>query len=175
MGDQGRIGLDWMPVDWHVPTTCPGTLSDARRATPGPVLPCCRPEFNSMWAAIWHIAQSTEKPPNIPDDLEPDTADFLDQTFRRSAPFFGDQSCLSKTGFLLAVARACAQTFTKFDADRGFKAKKPGCLRNEDGVGRHHMHVFSEYTANFHLARNIHRFFVQKKQQRPRHLLNFVF
>eukprot|EP00667_Euglena_gracilis_P011232 EG_transcript_11470 len=41
------------------------------------------PEFNSMWAAIWHIAQSTEKPPNIPDDLEPDTADFLDQTFRR--------------------------------------------------------------------------------------------
>eukprot|EP00667_Euglena_gracilis_P004722 EG_transcript_4750 len=44
------------------------------------------PEFDSMWQAIYHIANSTGPPPNIPKDIvdqHPDLRDFLDLCFQR--------------------------------------------------------------------------------------------
>eukprot|EP00668_Euglena_longa_P019587 GGOE01024366.1.p2 GENE.GGOE01024366.1~~GGOE01024366.1.p2 ORF type:complete len:514 (-),score=129.11 GGOE01024366.1:837-2378(-) len=43
------------------------------------------PEFHSMWAAIYHIANSDGPPDLVPKDLDPDLQDFLDQCFRRNA------------------------------------------------------------------------------------------
>jgi len=42
------------------------------------------PEFHSMWAAIYHIANSDGQPDLVPKDLEPDLQDFLDQCFQRN-------------------------------------------------------------------------------------------
>jgi serine/threonine protein kinase len=41
------------------------------------------PEFNSMWAAIYHIANTKEKPSQIPEDLDEHAKHFLDQCFER--------------------------------------------------------------------------------------------
>jgi len=44
------------------------------------------PEFDSMWQAIYHIANSTGPPPNIPKDIvdkHPDLRDLLDRCFER--------------------------------------------------------------------------------------------
>jgi len=43
------------------------------------------PEFNSMWTAIYHIANSTGLPSEIPKDLAPEIMDFLLKTFERDA------------------------------------------------------------------------------------------
>lgn len=42
------------------------------------------PEFNSMWAAIYHIANCKDKPSGIPEDLDDDTDSFLTQCFERN-------------------------------------------------------------------------------------------
>uniref|UniRef100_A0A7S4D2P5 Protein kinase domain-containing protein n=1 Tax=Eutreptiella gymnastica TaxID=73025 RepID=A0A7S4D2P5_9EUGL len=42
------------------------------------------PEFHSMWAAIYHIANSDGPPDGIPKDLEPDLQDLLDKCFERN-------------------------------------------------------------------------------------------
>eukprot|EP00759_Apiculatamorpha_spiralis_P006889 PhF_6_TR14120/c0_g1_i1/m.22565 len=41
------------------------------------------PEFNSMWTAIYHIANSTGLPSEIPKDLPAEVNDFLLKTFER--------------------------------------------------------------------------------------------
>eukprot|EP01010_Urceolus_cornutus_P000718 NODE_1230_length_1019_cov_240.205155_g944_i0.p1 GENE.NODE_1230_length_1019_cov_240.205155_g944_i0~~NODE_1230_length_1019_cov_240.205155_g944_i0.p1 ORF type:complete len:290 (-),score=73.62 NODE_1230_length_1019_cov_240.205155_g944_i0:120-989(-) len=41
------------------------------------------PEFASMWAAIYHIANSVGPPSGIPGDLEPSLRDLIDQCFER--------------------------------------------------------------------------------------------
>eukprot|EP01012_Entosiphon_sulcatum_P030961 TRINITY_DN3856_c0_g1_i1.p1 TRINITY_DN3856_c0_g1~~TRINITY_DN3856_c0_g1_i1.p1 ORF type:complete len:529 (-),score=95.77 TRINITY_DN3856_c0_g1_i1:177-1763(-) len=41
------------------------------------------PEFTSMWAAIYHIANSSGPPSGMPPDLPPECKDFLHQCFNR--------------------------------------------------------------------------------------------
>lgn len=41
------------------------------------------PEFESMWSAIYHIANSSGPPPGVPKDIGPVTKDFLDRCFVR--------------------------------------------------------------------------------------------
>eukprot|EP00667_Euglena_gracilis_P005332 EG_transcript_5366 len=52
------------------------------------------PEFQSMWAAIYHIANSEGPPTGIPEDLTPVTQEFLDCCFERDVERRGDCSQL---------------------------------------------------------------------------------
>ena len=41
------------------------------------------PEFQSMWAAIYHIANSEGPPSGMPTDLSPTSQEFMDGCFAR--------------------------------------------------------------------------------------------
>jgi serine/threonine protein kinase len=63
------------------------------------------PEFNSMWAAVFHIANSTGPPSQLPKDISPELSDFLAQTFERDPARRPSAEQLLKHPYLASIVR----------------------------------------------------------------------
>jgi serine/threonine protein kinase len=61
------------------------------------------PEFESMWAAIYHIANSEGPPTNMPEDIDPLCKDFLSNCFIRDVSLRPDAAMLLKHNFLALI------------------------------------------------------------------------
>ncbi|KAG5487044.1 hypothetical protein LSCM1_07714 [Leishmania martiniquensis] len=64
------------------------------------------PECNSMWAAVYKIANSTGLPTEIPDDVDPQLMDLLERCFERNPKLRPTAEEMLKHPFLARVAES---------------------------------------------------------------------
>ncbi|KPI83663.1 putative protein kinase [Leptomonas seymouri] len=62
------------------------------------------PECNSMWAAVYKIANSTGLPTEIPEDVDPELMDLLEKCFERNPKLRPTAAALLKHPFLTKAA-----------------------------------------------------------------------